>query len=490
MKFLDKLKIEWIGSCFLLFCLFGCQHSEADIGDVAPTLIIRNVNVIDAKNGLRPDVDVALNENTIVRVGKNLSADGSILTLDGAGKYLIPGLWDAHVHLTFDPEVESSMFRLLVANGITSVRDTGGKLEKVLAFKERAKTTIAPAVYIAGPLIDGHPAVYNGEVPGYPDIAQSAQTVQEVDQLVDDLAAAGVDLLKAYEMLSEEAFRALIARAKRYDLPVTGHVPLSMTAKEVSDAGLTSMEHMRNLEMACSDDRDQLYIERQTLLQNPQNLPGSKLRSAIHSAQHAAGFGSYNPKRCAEVIDTYVKNATWQIPTLTLMVASRDPYYADSEWHKTFEYLPEDVRSKWLKTANQYKSSLNTPSKARQNRALMADWKKQIVNQMNQAGVRFMAGTDTPIFFLTPGFSLHKELQTLVDAGLSPMEALASATTSPAEYFGLEKVQGQVEPGMRADLILLNANPLEDIRHTQEINSVILNGKLLDRRKLDQLLIP
>lgn len=488
---------------FLFTAITGCQDKDdtssienkvTDKQQNDADIVIKNVSTIDAVNGLQEDMTVVLRGNQIIRAEASAEIEwqGASKIIDGSGKYLIPGLWDAHIHLTFTPEVTDSMFRLLIANGITSVRDTGGLLDLVLEQKNLANTLheqgLAPDVYIAGPLIDGEPGVYVGELSGFPEIAVVVNSPEEVIAEVDRLVASGVDLLKAYEMLTPETFKALIQRAKEHNLPVTGHIPLSMTAAEASAAGIKSMEHTRNVEMACSSEEDGLFEERKQMLIEGMDEPGSKLRGSIHGAQHHRAVKSYDPERCAAVIEEFTKNDTWQVPTHALMQAFRTPFIVEDSWVANFDYLPEPIRSDWKASNALYKESLSKPSEGREKTAEVMGWKNKIIAQMLDADIRFMAGTDAPLFYLTPGFSLHKELEFLVAAGMSPMQALDASTLAPAEYFGLEKTRGLVAPNMLADLVLLNANPLDDIRNTNTIEMVFKNGVAHDRAALDVLL--
>lgn len=476
----------------VILCVLLCLTGPAVARSVeSADVIIESVTVIDAHYGSRPDMTVVLRGDKIIEVvpAKEARPFVGARTIDGRGKYLIPGLWDAHVHLTFDPELSSSMFNLLLGMGITSVRDTGGELSKVLAWREKSRTTLAPTVYVAGPLIDGEPTIYNGEVSGFPELAVTARSPAEVERLVDELAAKKVDLIKAYEMLTPESFKALISRARHHGIPVTGHVPLSMTVEQASNAGLRSMEHFRNLEMACSKDRDDLLAQRINLLKNAERQSGSALRSAIHSAQHYAAVQTFDAERCASTMKVLAENNTWQIPTLTLMLASSIPYYAEDKWRATFEYLPAEVASKWLAAAASYKKKLETPSVSREQRKAVADWKMNLIPKLVEREIPIMAGTDTPIFFLTPGFSLHRELETLVIAGMTPMQALEAATLAPAKYFKREHKQGLIAPEMLADLVLLNADPLQDISNTTKIELVIRGGVVLSRPQLDAMLL-
>jgi len=453
-------------------------------------LLIKDVTVIDATHGSRSNMDVIVNGSVIdlVAVHQTNKDIEASKTIDGKGKFLIPGLWDAHVHTTFTPELSDSMFGLFVGNGITSVRDTGGQLELVTAWKKKSAEVDGPTAYIAGPLIDGIPTVYDGEQPGFANIARTTTSPEQVIEAVDNLVAAGVDLLKAYEMLSPESFRALIQRAKEHGLPVSGHVPLSMTAVEVAATGINSLEHLRNLEMDCSNQERELFEQRQTMLAQGQDKPGSKLRAEIHSAQHFLAAASLDEERCEILLAALAENNVWQIPTATLMFWSTEPYFIEDSWQQTFDYLPEEVQTKWRAGVARFKESLKKSSTSREQAKEVADWKKQMIGKFIQHRIPIMAGTDTPIFYLTPGYSLHKELETLVSVGMTPLQAIESATLTPAKYFSLEHQQGVVAAGMLADLVLLNRDPLIDIRNTQSINLVIKQGNVIDRAALDKRL--
>jgi len=195
----------------------------------ADSLLIRDVTVIDAVQGRRDGLDVVVGGDRITAVGVDVPAPASARIIDGTGKVLIPGLWDAHVHLTFTPEITPVMFPLFIANGVTSVRDTGGRIDRVLPLRRTSRSgqVTAPRVFIAGPLLDGPHRVYDGASPFRPDISVGLANPEEAVREVDSLAIAGVDLIKAYEMLSPDVFAAIVARAADYGLLVTGHVPLS-----------------------------------------------------------------------------------------------------------------------------------------------------------------------------------------------------------------------------------------------------------------------
>lgn len=475
---------------FFILLLSACTSNQMLQNKtlLAPDLVIKNVTIIDAKNGLQKGKTVLIKGNRILKVGdvKAIQFAKNSKVIDGKGKFLIPGLWDAHVHLTFEKALTPAMFRLFLAYGITSVRDTGGLLHLITPERDKAQkdTKNSPRVMISGPLLDGIPTVYDGSSIFNPHIGIGSGTAAEAEQLVDKMLAADVDLLKAYEMLTPEAFKAIINKGKANGIPITGHVPLSMDVIEASNAGMSSMEHLRNLEFACASDWEALLEKRQKMLFDGKNEKGSILRRNIHKAQRSHAIGNQDKTRRDKVLKHLANNETWQIPTLTITTAASERFNLRSDWQATFNQLPTSVKQVWSKGAKEYAKS--PVSEADANRS---QWAFEMISHLKKANVDIMAGTDCPIFFLTPGYSLHEELALLVKGGLSPLEAIEAATTKPAKYFKLEKELGLIAEGMLADLVLLNANPLEDIRNTLKINAVMRDGKWHNRAALDQLLV-
>ncbi len=473
--------------CASLLSACSTHHSNID-------LLLRNVTVIDATKGERAGQDVAVSNGKIVSVSSSVAVASAekiaLREIDASDKFLIPGLWDAHVHLTFDEDVAGSMNRLFIANGITSVRDTGGQLAKVLAFRRAADKQLAPSIYLAGPLLDGKPTVYDGSSGSFPKIAATIETPRQAREKVRELAAAGVDLLKAYEMLAPEVYLAVLDEAKELGLPVTGHVPLSMTVSDVSSAGLNSMEHLRNLELGCTSGAQKMLRDRLDMLLNEAGLSGAKLRGEIHALQHGAAIADIDSQRCAALIQELKNNETWQVPTMALNLLFQEPFYADPAWQENYQYLPAAVAKDWQERSIAVAERLLKPSDRQAERNAIADWRSETIKALVAAEVPIMAGTDTPIFFLTPGFSLHLELKTLVAKGLTPMQAIEAATLTPARYFGLQENHGGIDSDYVADLVLLDANPLQDISNTTAIAAVVKNGEWLDRGALDKLLKP
>ena len=444
-----------------------------------PRIIIKNATLIDAVNPVRENMTVVLQGDVIQSIEESgsVTIDAQNDTIVNArGKYIIPGLWDAHVHLTFIPELDyKTSYDLFLANGITSIRDTGAVLDKLQPAIDYANENPdkTPRLFYSGPLIDGSLRVYKGKEPGFPELSIGVDEDTDSEAMVNALIDRGASFLKTYEMLSAKTFLGLLSIAKEKNLRVTGHIPLSIDLIEAIDAGLGGMQHIRNLDLACANNTEDILAQRQALLKNADSLPGSALRTKIHQLQRFVAIGNLDEERCIKVIRHLAANNVFQTPTLTINTLDSKRFYADQEWRDTYQFLPKTLQKNW------YIGSIDmAKEEVSENDKIFEDWSMKIVSLFNKNGVKIIAGTDTPIGFLTPGYSLHKELELLVEAGLTPLQALQSATVTPAEFFNLESKMGTIEPGKYADLVILNSNPLDSIKNTQNIHMVIAKGDI------------
>jgi imidazolonepropionase-like amidohydrolase len=432
----------------LMALLTACAEPEST------ATAITNVTIIDAVNGVRENQTVVFDGDQITNVGSS-STDLSVAeTVDGSGKYLIPGLWDFHVHLTYDERFTHSMPALFLSYGITSVRDTGGLMRKMLPVVEkmRAPDAVAPRVFFAGPLLDGNFVVYDGD--SRPEIGVRNATPDDARKMIEGLKAQGVDFIKIYEMVSPAVFDAMVETAQELELPIDSHVPLSLRARTAGPS-VDSIEHLRNIEMDCASNAPELHETRLELLKNPDGLSGGDLEALL---------------------------STTQVPTLRLGALNLAPPYLKDDWQEALARVPADVREEWQKTV------LDIADSPVEEFTRFGEWSLFLIDRMHARGVPIGAGTDTPIFISVPGYSLHSELELLVRAGLSPLEALRSATLRPAEFFSLQHEMGTVDVGKRADLVLLDANPLENIANTKRIAAVVSKGNLHTSSELSGLI--
>jgi len=455
----------------LICTLYACD-SPAPVGTA-----IANVTTIDAVNGVRENQTVVFDGDEIIAITSADQSAAAAVTIDGTGKYLIPGLWDMHVHLTYDDRFTELMPGLFLDYGVTSVRDTGGLMYKLLPVVKRMRspTAVAPRVFFSGPLLDGQHVVYDGS--SQPEIGISNSSTETAMKNVEQLAEQGVDFIKIYEMVSPEVFASLVEAANQFGLPIAAHVPLSTIASE-SGPLVNSMEHLRNVEMDCSLNSDSLHEERLRILDTYEPGSGAELRGSLHRLQRNPAVSSEDESRCAEVLSALVN--TIQVPTARLGALPLISPLDRDDWQDAAARLPNNISDDWKELPWWIAKD---PS---ERDTLYADWSFEMIGRMNAAGLPIGAGTDTPLGVAIPGYSLHNELDILVQAGLTPLEALRSATVTPASFFSLEEEMGTIDVGKRADLVLLVADPLTDIRNTRQIDVVISKGFIVPRTALEE----
>lgn len=374
-----------------------------------------------------------------------------------------------HVHSAFGdwfPGGRDIILPLFVANGVTGVRDMGGDAPILMQWRKKIASgkIIGPRMVVSGPMLDGY--LPNGKLrfPSSIPVTTSASAIAAVDLL----KAQGVDFIKVQSVISHDAYLAAAAEAKKQGLPIVGHVPDKVRLVEVVEAGQKSVEHLMGIFEGCSTE-EQKFIE------------GAGNLKLLLTTQ--------DEKRCDALVKLLVQKQTWQVPTLAWQRGGTFLDQRDLKHQPLDKYVPAYWRDvTWRRfTDEMMPDLLRDPLPLRQEYFAR---NLEMVGAMHRAGVPFMAGTDTaPGVYIIPGFSLHDELANFVEAGFTPMESLQTATSNPAKFLGMESTLGSVEPGKIADLVLLNANPLLDIKNTQKIDAVILNGRLFDRMALDQILM-
>ena len=462
----------------LLLALAALFFVQARHSTQPKPLVFTHVTVIDATGApAKPEMTVVITGGRITELGptNGIRVPKDAQVVDATGKFLIPGLWDMHVHWF---GYDKAYLQLFTANGVTGVRIMWGA---PIHFEWRKKieegTLLGPRMVISSTIVDGPKPIWPGSIA----VANEAEARRAVIKVKQD----GADFVKVYSVLPREAYFAIADEAKKQGLPFAGHVPYSVSAGEASDAGQKSIEHLTGILAACSIREEELrkgFEDAFSNLTQGQRLPSpARTRLLIRMM-----LETFSPEKAANLFARLKRNHTWQCPTFTVLRSGafiNDPNFRNDP---RLKYMPSQLRTVWDPSTD-FRFRARTAEDFDLSRLV---YRKQIelVGMMHRAGVEFLAGTDVENPYCFPGFSLHDELVLLVQAGLTPMDALQAATLNPARFLGKEKELGTVEQGKVADLVLLEGDPLEDIRNTTKINSVVVNGRLLDRKALDQLL--
>lgn len=418
-------------------------------------LAFTHVTVIDGTSAEpKPDFTVVIDGHRIIEIGphQRVRIPKGAQVINSSGKFLIPGLWDMHVHFG---KAGEALFPALIANGVTSVREMGGDGERAVALRERVKagSLLGPRIRAAGLIFESPRFIQiveriTGE--SFAGKRIGVATPDDARRAVEASVKMGADFLKIRTSASRASYLAIAAEAKRAGLPLVGHLPDGISAMEASDAGQRSIEH------------GWVMLDK---------IPDDKLK---------------------EIAARLIKNNTHIVPTLVAGRGYRET--PDAEALAIIDdksglrdprrkYVPQSLADFWQKQIDMKKVESKVDWEAVKQNNL------QIFRALRKAGVKMMTGTDLGAPLCYPGFGLHDELELLVSGiGLTPAEALQSATRIPAEFMGLGASLGTVEKGKLADLVLLDANPLSDITNTRKIAAVVLDGRLLTKAELQTML--
>jgi len=441
-------------------------------------IAIAHVAVIDTNGGsVQPDMTVVIVSHHIAELGKasNVNVPKSVQVIDAQGKFLIPGLWDMHVHI-FSGGRFSVVSPLLIANGITGVREMGTYLPLPTINGLRKQIAegrlLGPRIVAAGPVVDAQ----------FKDWTNlNVSSASEAREAVRLLKRQGADFIKVYDSLSRQEYFAIADESRKEGIPSVGHIPYPVSPQEASAAGQKSIEHFIGILPACSTDEAQIRRQYDEALKEPNfSLASVKgIRADIHAAD------TFSAKRCTELATLLRAHSTWQCPTLVgLRAAASDASSMAKDWR--LKYVPKKWIADWAPENDIFMKDFTLADQE----GVVRLYRREIelVGTLHRGGVDFLAGTDLVRPYIFAGFSLHDELELFVQAGFTPGEALKTATCNPAKFLSMLNRLGTVEKGKLADLVLLDANPVEDIQNTQKIRAVIVNGNYLDRTALDKLL--
>ena len=419
---------------------------------------IIDVTVVDVERGIAvPGQTVMIVGDRIDKIGASaeLVIQERAQTINGQGLYLMPGLVDAHVHY-----LDAPVFgRLMIANGVLLVRDMGMPNEFILKLRDELNQgkTLGPEMIATGTMLDGYP-------PLMPLIALGIKTPKEGRAAVRKQAEAGVDMIKVYSLLDKEVFLAILDEAQKYGLKVVGHIPDSVYLEDAAAAGLQSSEHFFGFGKVIA----KLLGERVNL-----SYVGSG-----SDADYFQRLGKVNPEELQVVYQRLRTSGLTICPTIITFKATTDISTFETGSFARSEYISQNILNIWKL---QWSQQDDAPD------YIWKNW-AQMVSELNKAGMPLMVGTDLMVPGIIPGYSVHEEMVIWQEAGIAPAEVLRSATIVPSQFMGLGDRLGSVSEGKTASIVLVRANPLEDIRNAQQIEGVFLRGQFFSRKDLDRLL--
>jgi imidazolonepropionase-like amidohydrolase len=462
--------IRWLAGSLVFASLVGRGPTGLNGQSTDATAVV-DVTIVDVATGeLRPNMTVVISGDRIAAVGRADAVDvppGATL-VPGEGRFLIPGLWDMHIH--FSNRAREFDLPLYIANGVTGVRNMSGdceapcvgypSLETVRGWRAEIETGV-----LVGPRGVASSMLFDGPAPMWPT-SYALTDPDEGRAKVHRARARGADFLKIYG-LPKDVYFAVLDEAHSIGMDAVGHVPAGVTVAEASAAGQKSWEHFDGTELlACSSRR--AAAER---LRTASRDDGAR---EARDAYRRFLVESFDEAACAPFFELLKENGTWHVPTLTYYLWSSRPDDVAAATAERAVYLPFVPGSSGVEVSPE--------------REAMMRLRLAYVGAAHRAGAPLLAGTDPWNEGVSAGFSLHDELELFVEAGLSPLDALRTATSAPAEFFGREHELGAIRTGYLADLVLLDANPAEDIANTRQISAVVANGRVFDRGALDELL--
>lgn len=395
-----------------------------------PDLLIKNINIIPMYDEVvLRNMDVYIKNGIIEEIGKidNIKIPKDTIKIDGSGKYLTPGFSDMHVQIE-----NKEYLSLFLANGVTLVRNMWGYPEHIEGRdKIKSGNLLGPELFTAGPLIDGR----NSYWPGSTIITDPDRVELSIRQIKE----SGYDFIKIYDLLSRDIYTKIMKVAKKYNMQVVGNIPFSIEFKDAVNSNMHSIEQFSGYKLSVKSIDD-----------------------------------------LSDEIDLTVESGIWNCPTLVSMKNSEtllrkyiDPELFTEDNNPEMKYISPDEIYWWKKETG---------------KRLSYEKSKILLRKLNEGGANIVSGTDQGMPYIFPGFSLHDELELMTEAGLTPYQALLTTTLNPAIMMNIDDRLGSVKIGNEADLVLLDKNPLDDIRNTRTIYGVVTKGRWLSGRKIKEML--
>lgn len=457
-----KKHLKILSAIILIFLIAGCSK------ELKGDLIIKNIAVIDILDGtIAKSMDIVIIKDRITEIIPHRESNTYLANeiIDGKDKFIIPGLWDMHTHTWWAYE---EFFPLLMANGITGIREMWGEPMEVKRIRNKIDSglVIGPDIISSGAIVDGNPPLWKGS-----DIADSPQKAREI---VRSQKSQGADFIKVYSYLERDVYFALADECKKQGISFSGHIPFKVSLEEAVRAGQGSLDHFFGIMDFCSKEKEFLTAAMRDTDRNDSLFEARKFSTFLNRMQFETK--TFDTTKFSSLINLLAESNSWLCPTMITTEGSINRTKPDFKPQDVIKYMPDFAIEGWRPHIDSV--SMKTQSV---NRAIESEWYNQIASlfrPLKDGGVKFLAGTDYPNPYCYPGFSLHDELQIFVEkAGFTPLEAIQAATINPAVFLKLDKLIGTVEMGKKANLLILKANPLENINNLRKIDGVILRGK-------------
>ena len=436
---------QFFAAILLTTLCFGAAHGEQP-------LAITDVNVIpmDEERVIEGQT-VVIELGNITAIGPDAAIPDGAQVIDGAGKYLMPGLAEMHAHVPgggFDDQAREDVMFLYLANGITLARNMAGHRSHLELRSQIAHgNVLGPRLYTAGPGFSG------GNV----------ETAGDGIHLVRQQAEAGYDFLKIFWGISLDNFEVLAEEAHRANITFSGHVPEEVGVPRALELGYTAIDHF--------DAYMHAMVDPQVLEETDPGFFGYKLAPYVEE------------ERMRAIAEATRDAGVWNVPTETIMYsATQVDLETVADERPEFQYMPADVVNGWFDWVENFRAADDYDQEAAD---AFIELRLDLIRTLHEVGAGLALGSDAPQWFNVPGFSVHREMAVMEEAGLTPYEVLETGTVNPAKYLGEEDVFGRVAEGLKAELVLLDANPLEDLANAQEIAGVVRHGRWVSRADID-----
>ncbi|WP_244543010.1 amidohydrolase family protein [Aquimarina amphilecti] len=451
----------------VLLSTVSCSKKEKEHYDI----VISDINLIEIENGNITTKTVYVNDGKITKIEAYDSIDNYVTKnkIDGTNKYLLPGFWDNHIHLRGGKsliEENRNLLPLFIANGITTVRDAGGDLTlEILKWRKEINdnTLVGPTIYTSGPKLDGTNATWAGSLP--------IESSEDITKALDSLEKIPSDFVKIYDSrISRENYLEILKQATDRKMISSGHMPFTVELNEALDYGIGAIEHLYYVLKGCSTKESEIT---QAIIQKELGFWDAMDDLII----------SYNDSTAQNTFQNLKKTNTYVVPTLHI---GNILSYLDEVDHTQDPYL-KIIGKGIIKTyEGRIKRALNASEKAKKTRKELNTFFKTLTKSLHDADVRLLAGSDSGAYnsYTYSGISLHQELEALVSTGLSPLEAIQTSAYNGSKFLKKDEISGTIKIGKNSDLVILNSNPIERIKNTQDIYKVIKGSQVYDPKKM------